>query len=63
MLFNSPEFLGFLPMVFGLDWFVTLHLLLRVGAELYSEWLAEQVSVLLAVNSEPLIASTPSFNP
>ena len=47
MLFNSPELLGFLPMVFGLDWFVTLYLLLRVGAELYSEWLAGQVAGLL----------------
>ena len=35
MLFNSPEFLGFLPMVSG----------------------------LLEVNSEPLMASSPSSNP
>ena len=98
MLFNSPEFLLFLPIVFGLYWFVTQrnlkaqnllllvnppqlceevfekpeameglpwiegnewplakvdtlyyddHHLRGVGAELYSEWLAERVVALM----------------
>ena len=32
MLFNSPEFLVFLPIVFGLYWFVTHRHLRRVRA-------------------------------
>ena len=47
MLFNSPDFMGFLPMVFGLYSFVTLYLLLRVGAEHHSVGLAGQVAGLL----------------
>ena len=97
MLFNSPEFLAFLPIVFGLYWFATHrhlraqnlllvnppqlceevfekpevmeglpwiegndwplakvdtlyyddHHLRGVGAELYSEWLADQVEAVL----------------
>ena len=47
MLFNSPKFLVFLPIVFGLYWFVTHRHLRGVGAELYSEWLAGQVAALM----------------
>ena len=51
MLFNSPEFLLFLPIVFGLYWFVTQRNLkaqnLLLLAELYSAWLAERVVALM----------------
>ena len=44
MLFDIAEFLVFLPIVFGLCWFATHRHLRGVGAELYSEWLAGEVT-------------------
>ena len=44
MLFNSPEFLVFLPLVFGLYWFVThrhlraQNLLLLVASYVFYGW-------------------------
>ena len=44
MLFNSPEFLAFLPIVFGLYWFVTYrhlraqNLLLLVASYIFYGW-------------------------
>ena len=47
MLFNSPDFLVFLPIVFGLYWFVTHRHIRGEQAAPNTNRLAEQVAALL----------------
>ena len=66
--FTKPEAMKGLPWIAGSDWplervdtlYYDDHHLRGIGAELYSEWLAEQVSALLLAPNDPLLVSYPT---